>query len=80
MLESPQGPSRLSRGCPSRPTASLRAPPSVLTAWAGEDASPVPVSTHSGMLNGTLDVGTFEPVTFWLLGDVSNKKDVFHRG
>lgn len=47
-LDSPWVPLGSSRGCPSRPTASLRAPQLVSTVWAGEDVCPTPVSTHSG--------------------------------
>lgn len=65
MLVLPWGPLRLSRGCPSRPTASLRVPPLVLTAWAGEDASPTPVSIHSGSFLCTSDTAVLFRFT-WL--------------
>lgn len=73
MLGSTWGPLRHSRGCPSRPTASLRAPLSVLTAWAGEDASHPPVSTRAGSVLCILDAALLFRITWgcqmvhWLL-------------
>lgn len=48
-LKSRWGYSMLSRECPSRLTASPRAPPSALTALAGKDVSHLLVSTHSSV-------------------------------